>query len=172
MLEVLCAEDSLLCFDGSSTFAWFIAMLDGDFVLSKAHAYKSNRKQQIRFPRLHRIWVPNTMEPRGKKYIGFDIIVFGHILPHKIGVSDLRSPNSPIQLRYTPNTMPIKDGLRPTLMRDRKRKIPDRKSAVSDLAKSFSFREQKLSYVRSKNRLGFTCGDSCIPLFASSNADR
>ena len=35
-------------------------------------------------------------------------------------------------------------------MRDRKRKIPDRKSAVSDLAKSFSFREQKLSYVRSK----------------------
>ena len=61
---------------------------------------------------------------------------------------------------------------RPTLMRDRKRKIPDRKSAVSDLAKSFSFREQKLSYVRSKNRLGFTCGVSCIPLFASSNADR
>ena len=48
-------------------------------------------------------------------------------------------------------------------MRDRKRKIPDRKSAVSDLAKSFSFREQKLSYVRSKNRLGFTCGVSCIP---------
>ena len=62
--------------------------------------------------------------------------------------------------------------VRPTLMRDRKRKIPDRKSAVSDLAKSFSFREQKLSYVRSKNRLGFTCGVSCIPLFASSNADR
>lgn len=62
--------------------------------------------------------------------------------------------------------------IRPTLMRDRKRKIPDRKSAVSDLAKSFSFREQKLSYVRSKNRLGFTCGVSCIPLFASSNADR
>ena len=48
MLEVLCAEDSLLCFDGSSTCAWFTAMLDGDFVLSKARAYKSNRKQQIR----------------------------------------------------------------------------------------------------------------------------
>ena len=38
--------------------------------------------------------------------------------------------------------------IRPTLMRDRKRKIPDRKSAVFDLAKSFSFREQKLSCVR------------------------
>ena len=62
-------------------------------------------------PRLHRIWVPNTMEPREKKYIGFEIIVFGQILPHKIGVSDLRSPNSQIQFQYTPNTMPIKDGL-------------------------------------------------------------
>ena len=63
-------------------------------------------------PRLHRIWVPNTMEPRGKKKKGFEIIVFGQILPHKIGVSDLRSPNSQIQFLYTPNTMPIKDGLR------------------------------------------------------------
>ena len=67
-------------------------------------------------PRLHRIWVPNTMEPYdgadGKNiYIGFEIIVFGQILPHKTGVSDLRSPNSNIQFRYTPNTMPIKDGL-------------------------------------------------------------
>ena len=57
-------------------------------------------------PRLHR------MEPRGKQNIGFEIIVFGHILPHKIGVSDLRSPNFQIEFRYTPNTMPIKDGLR------------------------------------------------------------
>ena len=48
-------------------------------------------------------------------------------------------------------------------MRDRKRKIPDRKSAVFDLAKSFSFREQKLSCVRSKNRLGFSCGVSGMP---------
>ena len=63
-------------------------------------------------PRLHRIWVPNTMEPRGKKKIGLEMIVFGQILPHKIGVSDFRSPNSQIQLRYTPNTMPIKDGLK------------------------------------------------------------
>ena len=63
-------------------------------------------------PRLHRIWDPNTMEPRGKYiYIGFEIIVFGQILPHKIGVSDLRSLNSQIQFQYTPNTMPIKDGL-------------------------------------------------------------
>ena len=61
-------------------------------------------------PRLHRIWNPNTMEPR-EKIKGFEIIVFGQILPHKIGVSDLRSPNSPIQFRYTPNTIPIKDGL-------------------------------------------------------------
>ena len=57
-------------------------------------------------------------------------------------------------------------------MRDRKRTIPDQKSAVFDLAKSFSFREQKLSYVRSKNRLGFSCGVSGMPLFASSIADR
>ena len=48
-------------------------------------------------------------------------------------------------------------------MRDRKRKIPDRKSAVFDLAKSFSFREQKLSCVRSKNRLGFSCEVSGMP---------
>ena len=37
-------------------------------------------------PRVHRIWVPNTTEPREKKNIGFEIIVFGQILPHKIGV--------------------------------------------------------------------------------------
>ena len=52
------------------------------------------------------------MEPRGKKYIVFGIIVAGQILPHKIGVSDLRFPNFQIQFRYTPNTMPIKDGLK------------------------------------------------------------
>ena len=46
-----------------------------------------------------------------KKYIGFEIIVFGQILPHKIGVLDLRSPNSQIQFPYTPNTTPIKDVL-------------------------------------------------------------
>ena len=60
------------------------------------------------------------MEPREKNkyiYMGFEIVVFGQILPHKIGVSDLRSPNSQIQFLYTPNTKPIKDGLkRPTLM--------------------------------------------------------
>ena len=50
--------------------------------------------------------------------IGFEIIVFGQILPHKIGVSDLRSPNSQIQFLYTPNTMPIKDGLT-LLLQDR-----------------------------------------------------
>ena len=53
--------------------------------------------------------------------------------------------------------------LRPTLMRDRKRKIPDRKSVVFDLSKNFSFREQKLSCVRSKNRLDFSCGVSGMP---------
>ena len=52
---------------------------------------------------------------RKKINLGFEIIVFGQILPHKIGVSDLRSPNSQIQFRYTPNTMPIKDGLRGVL---------------------------------------------------------
>ena len=52
---------------------------------------------------------------------------------------------------------------RPTLMRDRKRKIPDRKSVVFDFTKSFSFREQKLSCVRPKIRLGFSCGVSGMP---------
>ena len=113
MLEVLCAEGSLLCFDGSSTCAWFTAMLDGDFVLSKAHAYKSNRKQQIRLSPTPSYLGPKYDGTEGKKYIGSEIIVFGQILPpYKIGVSDLRSPNSQIQFQYTPNTMPIKDGLR------------------------------------------------------------
>ena len=109
-------EDSPLCLDGSSACAGFTAMPDGNFVLSKAHAYKSNRKQQIRLsstPPYLGIWVPNTMELRGKIYMGFEIIVFGQILPHKIGLSDLRSPNSQIQFRYyapqKQNTMPIKD---------------------------------------------------------------
>ena len=86
-------------------------MLDGDFVLSKAHAYKSNRKQQIRLSSTPSYLGPKYDETEGKKNIGFEIIVFGQILPHKIGVSDLRSPNSQIQFQYTPNTMPIKDGL-------------------------------------------------------------
>ena len=62
-------------------------------------------------PRLHRIWVPNTTDSRAKKYFGFERVVFGQIQPHKIGLSDLRSPNSQIQFRYTTNTMPVKDGL-------------------------------------------------------------
>ena len=48
-------------------------------------------------------------------------------------------------------------------MRDRKRKILDRKSTVFDRAKLFSFREQTPSYVRSKSRLGFSCGVSGMP---------
>ena len=83
-------------------------MLDGDFVLSKAHAYKSNRKQQIRLSSTPSHLGPKDHEAEGEKYIGFEIIVFGQILPHKIGVSDLRSPNSQSQFRYTPNTMPFK----------------------------------------------------------------
>ena len=34
--------------------------------------------------------------------------------------------------------------IRPAFMRDRKRKVPDRKSAIFDRAESFSFRKQKL----------------------------
>ena len=60
-------------------------------------------------------------------------------------------------------TLAKKYVVRPTLMRDRKRKIADRESAVFDLAKSFSFREQKPSCVRSKNRLGFSCEVSGMP---------
>ena len=48
-------------------------------------------------------------------------------------------------------------------MRDRKRKMLDWKSSVFEREKSFSFRKQKLSYVRSKNRLGFSCGVSGMP---------
>ena len=50
------------------------------------------------------------MESRAKKRIGFELVVFSQIQPHKIRLSDLRSPNS--QIQYTPNTLPIKDGLR------------------------------------------------------------
>ena len=64
MLKVLCAEDSPLCLDGSSTCAGFTAMSDGNFVLSKAHAYKSNRKQQIR--------LSSTPSYLGPKYDGVE----------------------------------------------------------------------------------------------------
>ena len=81
--------------------------------VSHPNTYKSNRKQQIRLSSTPSYLGPKYDGAEGKKkYIGFEIIVFGQILPHKIGVSDLRSPNSQIQFRYTPNTMPIKDGLR------------------------------------------------------------
>ena len=87
MLEELCAEHSLLCFDGGSTCAWVTAMPDSDFVLSKAHAYKSNKKQQIRLSSTPSYLGPKYDGAEGKKiYIGFEIIVFGQILPHKIGV--------------------------------------------------------------------------------------
>ena len=87
MLEVLCAEDSLLCFDGSSTCAWFTVMLDGDFVLSKAHACTSSRIPQIQFTSSPSYLGPKYDGAEGKNiYIGFEIIVFGQILPHKIGV--------------------------------------------------------------------------------------
>ena len=122
MLKVLCAEDSPLCLDGSSTCAGFTAVPDGNFVLSKAHAYKSNRMQQIRLsstpsylgPKYDGVEVGTQIRrSRGqKKKTGFERVVFGQIQPHKIGLSDLSSPNSQIQFRYTPNTMPIKDGLR------------------------------------------------------------
>ena len=110
-------EDTPLRLDGSSTCAGFTAMPDGNFVLSKAHAYKSNRIPQIRLSSTPSYLGPKYDGAEGNYiYIGFEIIVFGQILPHKIGVSDLRSPNSQIQFLYTPNTMPIKDGLRPSLM--------------------------------------------------------
>ena len=88
-------------------------MPDGNFMLSKAHAYKSNRKQQIRLSSTPSYLGPKYDGVDGKKInIGFERVVFGQIQPHKIGLSDLRSPNSQIQFRYTPNTMPIKYGFR------------------------------------------------------------
>ena len=65
--DVLCVEDSLLCFDRSSTCASFTAMLDSDFVLSKAHAYKSNRKQQIRLSSSPSYLGPKYDGAEGKK---------------------------------------------------------------------------------------------------------
>ena len=112
MLKVLCAEDSPLCLDGSSTYAGFTAMLDGKFVLSKTHAYKSYRKQKIQLSPTPSYLGSKYDGAAGKKNnIEFERVVFGQILPHKIGLPDLRSPNSQIQFRYTPNTMLIKDGL-------------------------------------------------------------
>ena len=52
-------------------------------------------------------------------------------------------------------------GVRPTLLGDRNRKIPDRNLAVFDLAKSFSIRNQKL--IKKKIRLGFYCAVSSVP---------
>ena len=69
MLKVLCAEESPLCLDGNSTCAGFTAIPDGNFVLSKAHAYKSNRKQQIRLSSTPSYLGPNYDEVEGKKYI-------------------------------------------------------------------------------------------------------
>ena len=69
MLKVLCAEDSPLCLDGSSTCAGFTAVPDGNFVLSKAHAYKSNRKQQIRLSSTPSYLGPKYDGVEGKKKI-------------------------------------------------------------------------------------------------------
>ena len=70
MLKVLCAEDSPLCLDGNSTCAGFTAMSDGNFVLlSKAHAYMSNRKQQIRLSSTPSYLGPKYDGVEGKKII-------------------------------------------------------------------------------------------------------
>ena len=78
--------------------------------ISKAHAYASNRKQQERL-----FWTPSHLGLKyhgveGKTKNGFELVVFDQMQPHKIGLSDMRSPNSQIQLRYTRKMMPIKDG--------------------------------------------------------------
>ena len=36
------------------------------------------------------------MESREKQNIEFELVVFGQVQPHEIGLSDLRSPNSQI----------------------------------------------------------------------------
>ena len=115
--------------------------------------------------------ISSTVHSTDKKQVKYHVLYTVLIILCTVRPLLMLSQN--VVLFCQKETLTKKTLLRPTLMRDRKRKIPDRKSAVSDLAKSFSFREQKLSYVRSKNRLGFTCcGVSCIPLFASSNSDR
>ena len=64
MLKVLCAEDSHLCLGGGSTCAEFTAMPDGISVLSKAHAYMSNRK--------HQTLLASTLSYLGLKYDGVE----------------------------------------------------------------------------------------------------
>ena len=75
-------------------------MLDGDFVLSKAHAYKSNRKQQIRLSSTpsylgSKYDVPNTMEPRGKKNG-----VYLPLFQTKVGGGKMQTSSPPV---ITPN---------------------------------------------------------------------
>ena len=103
MLSGLHAAGSPRCLGGSSTCAGYAAIPDGDFVvIPKAHAYvKSKTANTIAFD-LYR-----------KTNIGFELVVFGQILPYKTGLSDLRSQNSQIQFRYTSNTMAIQDGVSP-----------------------------------------------------------
>ena len=85
-------------------------MLDGDFVLSKGTRLQVKSKTANTIVLDSIVFGSQIRWRRGKKRnTAFEIIVFGQILPHKIGVSDLRSPNSQIQFRYTPYTIPIKD---------------------------------------------------------------
>ena len=95
MLKELCAEDSPLCLDGSSACAGFTPMISsGNFILSRAHAYPSHRKQQIRLSSTPSDLGSKYDGVEGKKKNGFERVIFGQIQPHKIGLSDLRSPNS------------------------------------------------------------------------------
>ena len=89
-------------------------MPDGSVGLSKAHAYTLHRKQPIRFLSSTTSYLgPKIRWSRRQKKTPYWIgafVVSGQIQPHKIGLSDLRSPDSQIQFRHTPNTIPIKDG--------------------------------------------------------------
>ena len=62
-------EDSSLRLDGDSTCDGFTAMPDGNFVLSKAHAYKSNRIPQIRLSSTPSYLGPKYDGAEGKKKI-------------------------------------------------------------------------------------------------------
>ena len=70
---MMCTEDSLFYIGGSSTCAGFTAMPEGNFVILKAHAQIENSEDDCF--RVHRSWIPNTMESRAKTNIGFELIV-------------------------------------------------------------------------------------------------
>ena len=122
-------EGSPLRLDGSSTCAGFTAMPDGNFVLSKAHAYKSNRIPQIRLSStpsyldLDSIVFGSKYDGAEGKiiYIGFEIIVFGQILAGRPGSSEV--PRNPLT-RWDVSSIPANGIFLAKNLKKKKKKCP------------------------------------------------